>query len=171
MNDDTPIVGTLVHEVAHMMRLDIDRRLKNHDLTRVKWVALQLIQAKPMLTQTELANELKLGAATVGRLIDRLEKRHLVQRLVDAKDRRARLLTITEKAESTLADLNTFPNELHEDLMGTMTSHELSSLRQGLTKLRNTLRSKLCLGPVGFSIFEACEDLGLLTVISITTAA
>ena len=66
------LLGTLIHDVAHLLRLDIDRRLKDHNLTRVKWLALGIIANQPHLTQRELAEKMELGNAAVGRLVDRL---------------------------------------------------------------------------------------------------
>lgn len=169
MSKHNPFLGTLVHEVAHMLRLDIDRRLKNHHLTRVQWIALQALQLKPRLTQTELARELNVGAATVGRLVDRLENQQLVQRMADPDDRRATLLKITSKAGRTLAELDRLPSELHQDLMGGMTDLELASLRQGLTKIGKNLRNKLSLASAGFAMFQIGEGLDLIAVTAIGT--
>ncbi len=165
MTKPDPFIGTLVHEVAHMLRLDIDRRLKAHDLTRVQWLALQHIKANPGLTQTELARELKLGAATVGRLVDRLQARQMVQRMPCPNDRRALRLDVTGKARRTLAQLDMLPNQLHEDLTGGMSDEEVSSLRLGLGKLRKHLRRKLPLAPVGLALLETWNGAELLAML------
>lgn len=170
MTKPDPFLGTLVHEVAHMLRLDIDRRLKAHDLTRVQWLALQHIQSRPGLTQTELAREMKLGAATVGRLIDRLQARQMVQRMPCPGDRRALRLDITSKARSTLAHLDMLPGQLHEDLTGGMSDAEVSSLRQGLAKLRKHLRRKLPLAPAGLAMLETWEGVQLMAVLMLPAA-
>ncbi|HBJ42443.1 MAG TPA: MarR family transcriptional regulator, partial [Hyphomonas sp.] len=52
-------------------------------------MALGVIKKNPGLTQSELASELELGAAAVGRLIDRLEERDFIVRSPALDDRRA----------------------------------------------------------------------------------
>lgn len=167
MSKPDPFIGTLVHEVAHMLRLDIDRRLKSHDLTRVQWLALQHIQTRPGLTQTELARELKLGAASVGRLVDRLQARRMVERMACPDDRRAFRLNLTAKARRTLAQLDRLPDQLHEDLTGGMSESEVASLRHGLAKLRKSLRRKLPLAPAGLALLESWEGAQLLAVVAV----
>ena len=169
MSQHKRFLGVLVHEVAHMMRVSIDRRLKDHGLTRVQWLALTHIQSRPRLTQTELARELKLGAATTGRLVDRLQSSGLVSRLADPDDRRALRLVITGKAVSTLERLDMFPNELHQDFLGQLDEDELASLRNGLTKLRNSLRNNLSLAPFGLAAFETFEGLHAFALLTVVT--
>lgn len=169
MSQHKRFLGVLVHEVAHMMRVSIDRRLKDHGLTRVQWLALSAIQARPRLTQTELARELKLGAAATGRLVDRLQAGGLVQRLADPNDRRALRLVITGKAGNTLTRLNLLPNQLQDEFMGSMADEELAVLRSGLTKLRDSLRTKLSLTSAGFAAFEAWEALQVSAILAVTT--
>ena len=72
---DDNSLGALLHDVAHQLRVVIDREVAPYNLTRAKWVALGMLDRKEGLTQTELAARLEIGDATVGRLIDRLETR------------------------------------------------------------------------------------------------
>jgi MarR family transcriptional regulator for hemolysin len=165
MTKSDSFIVTLVHEVAHMLRLDIDRRLKSHDLTRVQWLALQHIKRRPGLTQTELAGELNLGAASVGRLLDRLQDRAMVQRLPAPNDRRAVRLDLTDKARFTLEQLEQLPDQLHEDLTGGMSEVEVASLQKCLGKLRTSLRRKLSIAPAGLAMLETWEGTELLAIL------
>jgi len=167
MSQHNRFLGVLVHEVAHMMRVSIDRRLKDHGLTRVQWLALSHIKSRPLLTQTELAGELKLGAAATGRLVDRLQASGLVNRLADPDDRRALRLEITPKAAEALAGLDMLPGQLDEEFTGEMSDAELASLRASLTKLRNSLRNNLSIAPFGFAAFEAGEGLYVMALMAV----
>ena len=143
MKQHDPLIGSDLHEVAHMLRLEIDKRVRGFDLTRVKWLALETIEIRPRLTQTELADELGLGTATIGRLIDRLEKRQLVQRLPDERDRRSYRLVLTSKATKLLKDLEDVASSLRGDLLEGLSSTEIRSLKTGLSKLRSNLVCKM----------------------------
>ena len=150
-----------------MMRVSIDRRLKDHGLTRVQWLALTILQSRPRLTQTELARELKLGAAATGRLVDRLQASGLIKRLADPDDRRALRLVITGKAVTSLEGLDMLPDELHQDFLGDLEEQELASLHRGLTKLRNSLRNNLSIAPFGLAAIEATEGLQLMALMAV----
>ncbi len=142
MNKNGDLLGTLVHEVAHLLRLDIDRRLKQHNLTRIKWRAIEVIANKPQLSQAELASELGLGTATVGRLVDRLLERGFVVRMSDSEDRRAFRLEVTDKALKSLSDLAPMAEDLRSELLSGLSSRELSMISSGLAKLKQNLKNR-----------------------------
>jgi len=134
------LLGTLVHDVAHLLRLDIDRRVAPFNLTRTKWLALGIIHHNPGLTQAELASELELGAAAVGRLVDRLEDREFVLRSQSPDDRRAYTLSLTPEALALFSSLDETASDLRSELLEGLTEREVSSLNRGLSKLKSNLQ-------------------------------
>lgn len=62
------------------------------DITPVQYAALVGIQAHPGIDQASLANVIGYDRATLGGIIDRLERKALLSRRVHAADRRARVL-------------------------------------------------------------------------------
>ncbi len=140
-NDD--LLGTLIHDVAHLLRLDIDGRLESHNLTRVKWLALGVILRRGPMTQTELAKILELGNASVGRLVDRLEERGFVVRRQDSDDRRSYQVSLTQDAVDLLKELDGTADRLRADTLKDLSETEISVLNRGLLKLKDNLRSRL----------------------------
>ncbi len=67
------------------------------DLTSVQFAALDAIQAHPASDQASIAELIAYDRATIGGVIDRLEQKGWVHRVVSAKDRRARELSLTEE--------------------------------------------------------------------------
>ena len=136
------LLGTLIHDVAHLLRLDIDRRLKKHKLTRVKWLALGIIQHQPSMSQSELAAEMELGNAPVGRLIDRLEQRGFIDRVSDPEDRRVSRLQLTKSATKLLAELDEMGVEIRHDLLDGLSAADVKKLNGSLNKLKDNLKKK-----------------------------
>lgn len=134
------LLGTLVHDVAHLLRLDIDRRVAPFNLTRIKWLALGIIHRNAGLTQAEVAAELELGAAAVGRLIDRLEDRGFVLRSQSPDDRRAYFLSLTPEAEQLIHSLDGTAHKLRADLLDGLSEREVTVLNSGLSKLKSNLQ-------------------------------
>jgi MarR family transcriptional regulator, transcriptional regulator for hemolysin len=134
------LLGTLVHDVAHLLRLDIDRRVAPVNLTRIKWLALGIIHRKPGLTQAEVAAELELGAAAVGRLVDRLEDRGFVLRSQSPDDRRAYFLSLTPAAERLVDSLDGTAQILRDELLEGFSEQEVTALNRGLNKLKANLQ-------------------------------
>jgi MarR family transcriptional regulator for hemolysin len=134
------LVGSIVHDVAHLIRLRIDRKLKRFGLTRVKWLALGILHKHPMMSQTELARALELGEAATGRLVDRLEDRGLVERFSDPNDRRVRKLNLTATAERLLIDMKDLSDELRGEMLDGIPKEDLRAMERGLKALKSNLR-------------------------------
>lgn len=162
------LLGALVHDVAHLLRLEIDRSVKQQNLTRVKWLALQEIYNEPRLKQSELAEKLGLGPAAVGRLVDRLEKRGFVKRHSDPGDRRAFLLTITRTATELLFELEDTASQLQTELLEGLSARELSSLSGGLKKLEKNLLRRASAFPLMLATCEVEETLELAAFAQLT---
>lgn len=134
------LLGTLIHDVAHLLRHEIDKRLQRHNLTRVKWLALGIVSNRPLLTQAELAAEMELGNAAVGRLIDRLVERGFVVRQEDPNDRRAYRLVITNEARTLLERLDETASHIRRDLLEGIGREQITQMNAGLSKLKNNLK-------------------------------
>ena len=95
----------LLHEVAHLMRTIFDQRARARGMTRAQWVLLKRLDRTPGLSQNELASLIEVEPITVGRLVDRLEARGLVERRDDPRDRRIHRLHLTAKSKPILREI------------------------------------------------------------------
>lgn len=135
------LLGTLIHDVAHLLRHEIDRRVGAYNLTRTKWLAISLLRDNPGGTQRELARRLELGAAATGRLVDRLVERGFVERRSDKTDRRAHRLHLTQAAQNLLIELETEAELLRRDLLEGFSAGQIDQIQEGLLKLKTRLQS------------------------------
>lgn len=133
------IVGSLFQDIAHLIRLRIDRELQPFGLTRLKWLAIGLVQTTPGLTQSDLAAKLELKPAATGKLVDRLVDRGLVARRADPDDRRVHRLFVTEKSEKLLTELEPVGNAIREDVLQDLGSKERKHLEDTLKRLKKRL--------------------------------
>jgi DNA-binding MarR family transcriptional regulator len=84
-------VGLFIEETAHF------------DLTPLQFAALATVARQPDMDQRRLARSIGFDSSTIGGVIDRLERRGLLQRNPAAEDRRVRRLTITADGHTLLA--------------------------------------------------------------------
>lgn len=133
------VVDTLIHDVAHLLRLRIDEALRPYGLTRVSWLAIGIIEQNHLLTQSHLAAGLELGTAATGKLVDRLEKRGLVRRHDDPDDRRTNLLSVTADARDLLERLESIGEGLQEEVLQDLTEVERQRLQRSLRKIKTRL--------------------------------
>jgi DNA-binding MarR family transcriptional regulator len=96
----------LLHDVARLIRVEADKRARAHGMTRAQWVILVRVERQPGLSQKELAEVMEVEPITVARLIDRMERRGIVERRPDPKDRRVWRLHLRPAAQPLLAELN-----------------------------------------------------------------
>jgi DNA-binding MarR family transcriptional regulator len=102
----------LLNDVARLVRTVADRKARAHGMTRAQWMILFRLRRRDGLTQRELAEVLEVEPITVGRLVDRLEARGLVERRADPRDRRCWRLHLTPAAPPVLAELDDVREEL-----------------------------------------------------------
>ena len=73
-----PELLLLLYDVARQMRTRADQRARTRGMTRAQWVILAHLERQPGLSQNELAAIVEVEPITIGRLVDRLEARGLV---------------------------------------------------------------------------------------------
>lgn len=139
LRKDDDIVGTMLHDVAHRIRLKIDGALRPFHLTRVAWLAIGIVAERGRLSQSQLAEALELGSPATGKLVDRLEERGLVERSSDPGDRRSNLVTLTAQARHLLGELEPLGESIREDVLRDLTAAERQQLGRLLARIKHRL--------------------------------
>ncbi len=94
------------------------------DLTSVQFAALDAIARQPGIDQASLAATISFDRATIGGVIDRLEHKGLVQRVISAQDRRARQLHLTPAGEQLLSASRPVVEGLQADILAPLSPAE-----------------------------------------------
>jgi MarR family transcriptional regulator, temperature-dependent positive regulator of motility len=90
------------------------------DLTSVQFAALDAIRSRPDTDQARVAELIAYDRATIGGVIERLEQKGLVRRVVSEKDRRARELSLTPEGERVLSALLPIVREVQDEILGSL---------------------------------------------------
>lgn len=107
----------ILHDVARLMRTRFDQRARARGMTRAQWVILARLSRQPGLSQNEMAAICEVEPITVGRLVDRLEARGLVERRADPNDRRIRRLHVLAPAKPILEEISHYRETLNAELL------------------------------------------------------
>src|SRR4051812_47204216 len=83
-------VGFLVHEVARLFRRRFEDEARAHGVTLPQWRALVEIYKNDGVSQVSLAGSVDTDPMTMSGILDRLEKRGLIERYADPNDSRAK---------------------------------------------------------------------------------
>ena len=90
----------LLHRAAQRMNTVTGEQAQAHGLTLREYIVLSALHKSPGLTQGELGRALGLDKTTLMSQLDRLERRDLVLRRSDPRDRRVRFPEITGQGEA-----------------------------------------------------------------------
>lgn len=129
----------LLHDVARLSRIEADKRARQHDLTRAQWVMLLKLARYPGLSQKDLAEILEVEPMTVARLTDRLERRGLVERRADPRDRRIWRLHLTEEAAPVLGIVKAQRREVADLIMKDLDPPLVETMMEGLARMKAAL--------------------------------
>jgi MarR family transcriptional regulator for hemolysin len=105
VESNAPTLGFLLHEVARLLRRRFEQNARDSGLTRSQWQVLAYLTNNEGINQSGLADLLEIEPITLGRIIDKLQTRGLIERRPDPSDRRAWLLHLTSAARPKLSQL------------------------------------------------------------------
>lgn len=116
------MAGHLIRRLHQQATLVFAQRTQaaGFDLTPVQFAALDAIHANPAADQARVAEMIAYDRATIGGVIERLEKKGWVSRVVSERDRRARELSLSEEGERIHAALLPVVQALQADILASL---------------------------------------------------
>ncbi len=113
------MAGHLIRRLhQHSTQVFVQRTLAaGFDITPVQFAALEAIHAHPATDQAYVAELIGYDRATIGGVIDRLEKKAWIRRVVSERDRRARELSLTAKGQRLRLALRPIVEDLQKDIL------------------------------------------------------
>lgn len=89
----------------------------NYDLTPVQFSAMHTLQNHPDIEQAQLASMIAYDRATIGGVIDRLEKKGYVSRVISSQDRRARQCRLTATGQRVIKEITPTVEALQDEIL------------------------------------------------------
>jgi MarR family transcriptional regulator, transcriptional regulator for hemolysin len=134
-------VGYLVHEVARLFRRRFEDEGRIHGVTLPQWRALAEIFRSEGISQVALAGCIDTDPMTLSGILDRLEKRGLVERYTDPNDSRAKLARLTSEGAQLVRTAKNVGRELYDHALAGLSEPERATLVAGLTRIRDNLNN------------------------------
>lgn len=129
----------LIHDIARMMRKEIDARMAPLGLTRSQWWVLAHLYREDGITQTRLAEVLEVGLVTLSGLLTRLQEKCLVRRREDPSDGRAKLVYATRRARTVFTTLEPDAEALRRQVFQGFSQREHDQVLDLLTRIKQNL--------------------------------
>ena len=120
------MAGHLIRRLHQISSHTFQKRMEDagYDLTPVQFATMQALQQNPGIEQAQVAAMIAYDRATIGGVIDRLEKKGYVSRHVSPRDRRAREVSLTEKGHRIVKEIYPVVEKLQMEILDGLTKSE-----------------------------------------------
>jgi len=115
---------------------------RGHDITAEQMVVLGNLWHRDGLTQQEISEIVEQNKASTTRIIDRLEKRYLVIRVTDKKDRRKNMVYLTALGKERMPEILAVLEKAHADALAGVELDKLGICREVLSRIITNLSAK-----------------------------
>lgn len=105
------------------------------DITPVQYSALLAIELDPGIDQTTLANSIAYDRATIGGVVEKLERKHLIRRAAGEHDRRTKHLVLSPKGAKLLRDIAPAVESAQKLILAPLSSSQRRAFTQNLERL------------------------------------
>jgi len=128
--ESSPLVaGTLLNLVRRTQQratsaLTARMDASGYSLTATQYVVMLAIAESPGSDQSTIARRVSHDKATIGGVIDRLESKGLIQRLVSPNDRRVHPLDLTQEGKTIMTELNSIALLAQEEVLAALSQQE-----------------------------------------------
>jgi MarR family transcriptional regulator, transcriptional regulator for hemolysin len=135
-------LGFLIADTARLLRKRFDQRAREVGLTRAQWQVLAYLAMNEGINQAGLADLLEIEPITLSRHLGRMEEAGLVIRQPDPRDKRARILLLSEQANRLLDGFRAVGRCVIEEITAGLTPDEIEAMKHGLRHVRAALSER-----------------------------
>ena len=132
-------IGYLIHEVAKLMKRRFEEEAREHDLTLPQFRILAEVWRTPGTTQVALAAATDSDPMTVSSVLERLDRRGLLERYPNPDDSRAKLARITKAGEALVEEVRATGLVIYSESMGGVSKADQKVLSDALKCMRDNL--------------------------------
>jgi MarR family transcriptional regulator, organic hydroperoxide resistance regulator len=136
-------VGYQIRTTHRALQRFLQLKIEPHGVTLGMWYFLRALWHEDGLTQRELSRRVGTMEPTTLSAILNMEKRGLVRRLQDRKDRRKWHVHLTPKGRRLKAELIPLAREVVDTAVQSLSPQEVRRLLEGLTELQKNLHATL----------------------------
>lgn len=124
-------IGFLIKKLTDKLRANVDASLKKHDLTFSQTMVIDFLsEHNCKATQKEIEENLRVSHPTVVGIISRLEKNGFVNCFTDEKNRRNKIVCMTDKAQGIVSVMSADKKEIERKLTKGLSDEELEEFRR-----------------------------------------
>lgn len=113
-------------------------KLAAFDVTPIQYALLKCLWKTDMQTPSQLAQTLKIDASTTSGVVERLERKNLVERIYSKTDRRSVYVCLTPDGASLRSGVETAILEANQEVLADFSDEEAVLFKQLCLRARDT---------------------------------
>lgn len=125
-------INFLLTNAQHNVFRYLSKRLSEYDVTPVQHGVLSCLMGKSYDTPKHLAENLSLETSTISGILDRMQKKGLIDRVVNKEDRREVQVRITEKGRELEDKIGIITDEVNAEVLKNFTDDEIAYIKNSL---------------------------------------
>ncbi|MFA5110996.1 MAG: MarR family transcriptional regulator [Desulfobaccales bacterium] len=134
-------LGFIIYRTALALKGALQRFFKEngYEITAEQWAILRHLWEEDGLSQREIAEKAAKDKPNITRMLDALEKKHLIFRQPDPQDRRKYCIYLTREGRQLYERLSPLAQSLRQKVTANLTGPEIDSLKATLHKIYQNL--------------------------------
>lgn len=118
--------GHLIRRLNQISTTIFHQRMQaqGYDLTPVQFAAMLTLRANPDIEQAQIAALIAYDRATIGGVIDRLEQKGYISRIISKRDRRARECRLTSQGKQVIEQVIPVVESLQAEILSGLNAEE-----------------------------------------------
>ncbi|MFZ2161141.1 MAG: MarR family transcriptional regulator [Sideroxyarcus sp.] len=128
-----------LHQVAHVWRTELDRRLRPLGFSHSRWLLLLQLSRHDGCTHCELAQHVGIEAATLVKQVDHMEQEGLLKRCTSETDRRVKHLYLSAAGKKAVEHIRSNAADLRKEILEGSSREEIAIAIKVLQNIRDKL--------------------------------
>lgn len=135
-------IGFYLKKIFQMMEKNLNKDLEDIDLTGMQAHVLIYLykNRKNIINQRDIEREFELTNPTVNGILNRLENKRFIKRVVSLNDARNKEIMITDKSISLIAEMKKKAKNMENKMTSGITKEELDTFYQVIKKMFNNVQ-------------------------------
>lgn len=131
-------INFLLTNAQHNVFQYLSKRLMEYDVTPLQHGVLSCLMGKSYDTPKHLAENLSLETSTISGVLDRMQKKGFIDRVVNKEDRREVQVRLTEKGRELEEQITVVIDEVNAEVLKSFTDDEIAYLKNSLRHIASS---------------------------------
>ncbi|WP_317856115.1 MarR family transcriptional regulator [Chakrabartyella piscis] len=128
----TQCINYLLTTAQHAVFQHLNAKLAEHDVTPSQYGVLSCLWQREFATPKQISEILCLETSTISGVLDRMQKKGLIDRVINKEDRREVRVVPTEKGKALEEPITKIIDDVNEEVLKCFTEEEILVLKNNL---------------------------------------